>query len=187
MVKHNFCDYEYGNCACESKTIFDFTASIKGERVFKQVDKMPDSYYKMVMIIGTIEQLLADKHFKDYPENRVYGAVASLMVRQNVHVLWGMDHKSTVPVLYKVMKKVSEGKWGKPRVYYVKHTTKTRAGDLLRNFLRIDANIANAIVRRAKKKKMGAIRYILEAKDSELMMISGVGPVTLKRIRELVG
>lgn len=180
-------DFVYNNASCERKTIFDFAASTLSDRVSKQFEKIPAGYFKMLMIVYPMHKLKEDFHTKNINEDYVYGSIASLAVRYNVRVLWGHMETETIPVMVKILKKFSEGKADIPRQHYVPHTTETRAGDTIRNLLRVEPGIANALVSNARRCNKGVIRYILDAPNSELMMISGMGPVTLKRIRELVG
>jgi hypothetical protein len=83
--------------------------------------------------------------------------------------------------------KTHEGKLGIPRRGTVKKVTSSRVGDTIANLLRVEPAIAEQLVHRAKMQNKGVLKYIIETPNSELMLIGGIGNVTLKRIRELVG
>lgn len=180
-------DFVYNNASCERKTIFDLASSTLSDRISKQFEKVPPNYYKMLMIIYPLSMLKEDFHTHNINEDFVFGSIASLAVRYNARILWGHTEQDTIPVMVKMLKKFSEGKADIPRQHTIERSTSTRAGDTIRNFLRVDPNVANALVVGAKKCNKGVLKYIMEAKDSELMLIGGMGPVTLKRVRELIG
>lgn len=180
-------DFVYNNASCERKTIFDLAASTLSDRVSQQFEKVPAGCYKMLMIVYPLQMLKDNVHTKKINEDFLFGSIASLAVRYNARILWGHSESETIPVMVKMLKKFSEGKADVPRQHYIQRSTDSRTGDTIRNLLRVDPNIANALVSNAKKSNKGVIRYILDAPNSELMMISGMGPVTMKRIRELVG
>jgi len=176
-------DYVYNNASCESKTIFDFAASTLSDRVSKQFEKVPPGYYKMLMIISPLQLLKENVHTKNINEDFIFGSIASLAVRYNARILWGHNDKETIPVMVKMLKKFSEGKADQPRSHYVPRGV----AHTIKNMLRVDMDIANTLVANAKKCNKGVLKYIMEAKDSELMLIGGMGPVTIKKVRELVG
>lgn len=180
-------DFVYNNASCERKTIFDFAASTLSDRVSKQFEKVLPGYHKMLMIVYPISRLHEDFHTKNINEDFVFGSIASLAVRYNVRVLWGPNEHDTILTMVKMLKKFSEGKADQPRQHAVENNTSSRAGNLIRSFLRVDPHIADMLVKNAHAANKGVLKYIMEAKDSELMLIGGMGPVTIKRIRELVG
>jgi ERCC4-type nuclease len=180
-------DFVYNNASCERKTIFDLAASTLSDRISKQFEKVPLGCYKMLMIVYPLQMLKDDFHTKNLNEDFLFGSIASLAVRYNARILWGHNEKETIPVMVKILKKFSEGKADIPRQHTIERSTHSRTGDTIRSFLRVDPSIANALVSNAKKSNKGILKYIMEAKDSELMLISGMGPVTIKRIRELIG
>lgn len=188
-VQHEpYGDYLYGNVVVERKTIFDFVGSLYSGRVFEQLGNIPEEHERVLMISGTMDALRSSPHIKVRNENAIIGGMASCVVRYNLRcLLWGNNDAEIVPVMVKVVQKIDEGKSGLPVANRIKHVTKSKAGDNLHNFLRIDPSSCTKIVENAKKQKKGLIRYILDAQDSELLMIDGIGPVTLKRIRELIG
>jgi len=180
-------DFVYNNASCERKTIFDLASSTLSDRVSKQFEKVLPGFYKMLMIVYPLQMLKDDYHTKNINEDFLFGSIASLAVRYNARILWGHSEMETIPVMVKMLKKFSEGKADVPRQHSIERCTDSRTGDTIRNLLRIDPSMANALVSNAKRCNKGVLKYIMEAPNSELMLISGMGPVTLKRIRELVG
>jgi len=180
-------DFVYNNASCERKTIFDLAASTLSDRISKQFEKVPEGYYKMLMIIHPLSMLKEDFHTKNINEDFVYGSIASLAVRYNARILWGYTERETIPVMVKMLKKFSENKADVPRQHTIGKGAGSRVGNIIRNFLRVEPGIASALVANSTRCNKGVLKYIMEAKDSELMLISGMGPVTIKRIRELVG
>jgi len=110
-----------------------------------------------------------------------------MVVREGGCLFWGYDDLINLRVLERLYKKIGEGKFGTPRRQLVKRETGSRTADLVRNFLRVEPTLAKMLVACARRKGVGVMRYILEAPNSELLGLPGVGNVTLKRIRELVG
>lgn len=136
-----------------------------------------------LMLSGTTSNL---SKLGEYRKDVIKG-VAQMIGQEGVNVFWPYDHYIGTQVIARMFHKINEGKRGQPRKRMVKRDTGSRTADLVRNYLRIEAAMAVSLTNAAKKKKMGVMRYILETPNHILMSHPGMGKVTLKRIRDLVG
>jgi len=109
------------------------------------------------------------------------------IIGEGVNIMWSYEHAVGLRVMSRMFHKINEGKRGQPRQRMIKSETGSRTTDLVRNFLRVEPALAASLTSSAKKKGMGVMRYILESPNHVLLAHSGVGNVTLKRLRELVG
>lgn len=135
-----------------------------------------------LMLSGTTSNLSGMENRKS-----VIKGVAQMIGQEGVNIFWPYDHYIGTQVIARMFHKINEGKRGKPRRRMVKRGTGSRTSDLVRNFLRVEPAMAVSLTNAAKKKKMGVMRYILETPNHILMSHPGMGKVTLKRIRDLVG
>lgn len=124
---------------------------------------------------------------KEVRRKAVMEKFAEVICNEKVCVFWGNDETVSLSVMSRMFHKINEGKQGKPRQRRIKRDTGNKTTDLVRNFLRVEPALAASLVNSAKKKGVGVMRYIMDVPDHVLMSHSGVGNVTLKRLRELVG
>jgi len=144
----------------------------------------PKEYDNNFMLLtGTVGQL------SKMGESRrdVISTIAEVIGAEGVNVMWAHHPVVGLQVISRMFHKVNEGKRGKPRKRLVKKDTGNRTADLVRNYLRVEPALAISLTNAAKKRKVGVMRYIMETPNSDLLAHPGVGNVTLKRLRELVG
>lgn len=123
------------------------------------------------------------------PEGRaiVMENMAEIIGEHGVNICWPYNMTVGMRIMSKMFRKINEGKRGQPRQRIIKDKTNSRSVDIIRNFLRVEPALAKSLVTTAQTKEKGVFRYIMEAKDSELIAHPGMGKVTLKRLREIVG
>lgn len=113
--------------------------------------------------------------------------MAEVICNEKVCIFWANDLTLSLSVMSRMFHKINEGKQGKPRRSRIKHDTGNQISDLVRNFLRVEPALATSLVNSARQEGVGVMRYIMEVPDHILLSHPGVGNVTLKRLRELVG
>ncbi len=147
-----------------------------------EADK-PQSYTLLAGDMPTLRGLWGDR---DYKDGELAHDIAA-MIKEGTNIIWVYDESLGLRALSKMFKKINEGKYGAPRKRIVKKSGMGRSTDLLRTYLRIEGSLAKSLLKEAKRKHVGVMRYILEAPDSSLLVHPGMGNVTLKRVRELIG
>lgn len=143
----------------------------------------PQSYTMLTGDMATLRELWGTKEYRD---NSIGKDIASI-IANGTNIVWTYSEGFGLHALAKMFKKINEGKYCAPRKKLVKKSGAGRSADLLRNFLRIEGNLAASLTRAAKQKKKGVLRYIMESPNEVLLGHSGMGPVTLKRIRSMIG
>ena len=154
-------------------------------QLFRELEKYTPKEYdnSFLLLTGTVSEL------SKMGERRkeVISTVAEIIGKEGVNVMWSYDNTVGLRVMSRMFHKINEGKRGQPRRRMIKHDTGSRTADLVRSFLRVEPALAVSLTQAARKKKMGVMRYILETPNHNLLSHPGMGNVTLKRIRELVG
>lgn len=157
-----------------------------------------DAVYTMTQLFPRLQrydpELTTDDKFMlvgghSLPEGRsaIMDNMAEIIGEHGVNVCWPYNMQVGMRIMAKMFKKIGEGKRGQPRQRVLREKTKSRTVDIVRNFLRVEPALARSLVVTAQEKNKGVFRYIMEAKDSELIAHPGMGKVTLKRLREIVG
>jgi len=188
-------DLETPKCVFERKDISDLFQSMRGYgmrvggRLFDQMDRLAEYCEErgkepFLLIVGSVEDL--KRRLPDgiqINEDAIYGAVASVICRYGVNVLWIERGLATaLYVALKLAQKVAEGKRYLPHRYSFRKVHRDKRVAHVANVLRISPRIAERLVR-----KFGGLRGILNASDHELLLVDGIGPATVARIRALLG
>lgn len=113
--------------------------------------------------------------------------IAEIICNERVCVFWANDTTVSLSVMSRMFHKINESKQGQPRKQMIKRDAGGRTANLVRNYLRVEPALAKSLIRSASAKGLGVMRYILETPNSTLLVHPGMGKVTLKRLRELVG
>lgn len=131
--------------------------------------------------------MLVGGHILSESRRDVMENMAEIIGEHGINICWPYNMTVGMRIMAKMFKKIGEGKRGQPRQRVIKDKTNSRSVDIIRNFLRVEPALAKSLVITAQTKEKGVFRYIIEAKDSELIAHPGMGKVTLKRLREIVG
>jgi len=188
-------DYETDHCIFERKTVEDFFQSIQGNRIregaqlFDQLDRLVDYAERahkipFVCITGSFVELEKRALRYGYKINyeAVYGAIASILVRYGVNVLHLAGDAQMFKVIMKIEEKIAEGKLGVPHRAVFRRIHRDRRIAHIANCLRVSPKVAERLF-----KRFGGLYGVLTASDQELLGINGIGPVTLARIKALLG
>lgn len=188
-------DYINGTCIIERKTVTDLYGSITGKktdhgrkrgRLFAQMQRMREycdehDMIPFLFISGDLQDAIEFFHYKglDINVKSIFGALVSVIVRYNIHIVWAFDDDDhMVWCMKNLFRKVEEGKYGIPHRKSVR-TNKNRKVATWMTILRITPKIAKKLI-----KEFGTlVDFINALKNDEkrIIRIKGIGPKTIKR------
>ena len=188
-------DYETDHCIFERKTVNDFLQSIRGDsvrlggRLFDQLRELSDyaetvDKIPFLCIVGLFSNLIrqVESYGFEVNLNAICGAIASSVVRYGVTVLQFESNVLMLRSITKIEEKISEGKLGVPHRPSFRRVHKDRRIAHIANVLRVSPKVAERLF-----EKFGGLYNILTANDRELLSVDGIGPITLARIKMLLG
>ena len=188
-------DFLTEHCVFERKTVPDFVQSMRGNygrvggRLFDQAHKLIQFAQRteripFLVIIGDFDKYREEiKQYGNLNVNAVFGAIASVIVRYDINVIWNLrGEDEAIFVMYKIAEKVAEGKLNVPHRKSVRKVHTDPKVIKVANVLGVSPKLAVRLV-----KKFGGLRRILLASDQELMTVKGVGPIVLSRIKAYIG
>jgi len=194
-------DFETEKTVFERKTVGDFIQSLVGQKVsqgyrkqrlFDQLTAMQQycedtGRVGFLVISGSLDEV--SKWYKERKlklnDEAIYGALASAVVRYGMNVIWVKDDRQLVDIVWKIAKKVEEGKLGQPHRTTLRHVHKDRRIALIANILRVSPRIAERMFKRFGG--LGKIIQILDKHPEKLWIIDGIGEKTIHRMRVLLG
>ncbi|MCW3134517.1 MAG: helix-hairpin-helix domain-containing protein [Methanophagales archaeon] len=167
----------------ERKNIGDLAQSITSRnvssslpRVFQQAERMKMfSEINYLLLVGTITELRMKLHqiHLEVHDEVIYGAISSIIVRSGINLLWVSSIREGVKISFKVLTKISEGKYLKPPL----PKRVNRKEDVLANIPGVSKTVAKNLI-----KKYGSIAMICKKSQSELQSVSGIGRVRAEMI-----
>lgn len=163
----------------ERKTLMDLVNSISNKRLFKQIDKLHKTYPIILLILeGNMPTLRAElKRLKlKFNEKAFWGTLASIVVRDNIHIFQSANRAETVNMAHSIFTKIAEGKYRIPRRWKPKKFNKPT------DSLELIPGVTNALAKKLIKKH-GSIYNIASQTQKKLCDIEGVGPTLAKRIK----
>jgi len=188
-------DFMTEHCIFERKTVGDFVQSMRGNygrvggRLFDQAHKLilfaqKTNRIPFLVIIGDFADYKEEvKQYGNLNVNAVFGAIASVIVRYDINVIWNLQGEDeAIFVMYKIAEKVAEGKLSVPHRKSVRKVHTDPKVIRVANVLGVSPKLAARLV-----KQFGGLRRILLASDRELMQIKGIGPSTIARIKAYIG
>ena len=162
----------------ERKTLGDFVGSVNTKRIFSQIEKLHKTYPVVIIMLegnmGTLRGTLKRLRLK-FNERAFWGAIASIIVRDNFHIFWSPDQHTTVNMSYMICTKMAEGKYQTIRRWRPKSYNKSK--DLLELIPGMTITLATKLL-----KKYGSIVTIGTLTQKELCTNKGVGPSLAKKI-----
>jgi len=197
----NVGDLQTTKTVFERKTISDLIQSIHGQKVQQGYRKQRffDQMHAMktyceatgrvgfLLISGSLKEKL--KWFKERKirlnTEAIYGAIASTVVRYGINVIWVPTDEELVKVAWKIAQKVEEGKWGVPRRQQLRDVHPDKRVALIANVLRVSPKIADRLFKQFGG--LGKLIRVIEEQPNKLLIIDGVGPKTIERVRKLLG
>jgi len=172
-------DFVFNDVCVERKEVNDLVNSLDN-RLWEQLVNMEDNYDINVLIIeGTVSDL-SNRNMEPRKIGAIYGVTARVSVTYNVNVVSIREKSQTKKLLKKMYRKaVTEAEKEKP------HLEK-------RNFRDDRMNVLYGIHGLGKKTikdvldHFGSVRNVANASEKELVEVSGVGPKTAKKIRDIM-
>jgi len=190
-------DFMSERMCVERKAVNDLYGSVLSQRLSDQLRRFNDycethGLIKFLLVEGNV-----DTFTKSLPEGMdfrvntdvIYGTMASAIVRDQMNLIWVLPAsgsskesmtKEAIKLMYKVSQKIDEDKWGLQRRISLPHGPAMKVAHVA-SALRISMTLASRLL-----KKFGSLRNILLAKDSDLLVIPGIGQATLQRIKRLL-
>lgn len=167
--------------AVERKTVDDFLDSLLGDRdLFDQVARLSSAYERPIVVIE------GDRLYEARNLNpaAIRGALASLIGDFGVSLLRTRDANETRELLVAIAKR--EQRDGTRRASA--HGDK-RSRTLTEQQEYVVSSIAEVgpVTARVLLEAFGSVEAVLTASEEELLAVEGVGPVTVDRIRTVVG
>jgi ERCC4-type nuclease len=172
----------------ERKELKDAVGSLKNKqksdpsgppRLFEQITRLRADYPVAFLILeGDIDSLYGFyKRFGlHFNESALWGAIASIAVRENVHILWTPRMSKTIDVAYRICTKMAEEKYQLPKRW--KPKALNAPDDLLELIPGVDKDISKSLL-----KKYKSIERISSLSLKELKEMDGIGQVTAKNIK----
>ncbi len=163
--------------AIERKTTNDFLESIRDGRLFEQVKKLRDTYASPILIIE------GDSLFsRNFHENSVYGAIASIIADFSVPVIFTHNPEETakfIKALYRreraERREVALHKERKPM------TLEERQRYIVESLPSVSAKLSQRLL-----EHFGSVKEVMNAEVNELVNVRGIGRKTAEEIHDVI-
>lgn len=177
-------------CVVERKTMQDAWHSMRRGHWDDQLER--GSHYcrkhqipYILALSGNLESFIEqEKRRQRFNTNGValIGGIASAAIRYGVHLVWIEDKKEMLKVVFKMIKKIAEGKLFKQKRIIIRGYQGYPQRVLrLHRLIGISLNLSDKLI-----KTLGSIKNVLLATDKELLAIKGIGKKTVKKIRMIL-
>ncbi|MFC7235065.1 DEAD/DEAH box helicase [Halosegnis marinus] len=166
----------------ERKSVSDFLDTLLGEdrSMFEQVGDAVRNYARPVVIVEG-EDLYGERNV--HP-NAIRGALASLAVDFGASVLFTRDEGDTADLIEVIARREQEESSREVRVHGEKSN---RTLDEQQEYVVSAVAEVGPVTARALLEHFGSVEAVMTASEEELLEVSGVGPVTAERFREVIG
>ena len=160
----------------ERKTHDDFVNSIIDGRLFAQAKDLTENFEKPIIIVEGYSN-------RDINENALKGTIASLITDFNITILNTRNHFDTAKTIFWIAKKEQEG---------MKRSISFKVGKKPKEMKRLQEEILSGIpgVSKVLSKRLlehfGSIEKVLNAGESELKKVKGMGEKLAKRIKNIL-
>ncbi|MBA2861361.1 DEAD/DEAH box helicase [Methanococcus maripaludis] len=161
--------------AVERKTAEDFENSIIDKRLFNQVMDLK-KYERPLMIIEGNE-------FVRIHENAIRGMMFSIMIDYQIPIMFSRDIEDTADILVKLAEREQIKEKREISIRYGKRpmSLKERQKFLVEGLPDVGPVMAENLL-----DNFNSVEDIFTASEAELKAVEGVGPITAKKIREVV-
>lgn len=177
-------DRDGNRVVIERKEIKDLLQSAFSGRLDEQMKKLSSEQLPILVVTGGINEYYEAVPDSKFTRDQLYGMFGSIIVRYGIRCLiWheGVNaHEEGLGIIYKICHKVAESKLDKIPM------RKTREFSNRVGFLRILLNCPEDVARKLIK-KYSSIMKIVSLNDKELLKNKGIGPLRVKRLREIMG
>jgi len=171
-------DMATDHCIVERKSYSDYVASLVDGRLFDQAARMTESEKVCFIVIHN--------DFKEPPVQRqvtdaqIYGSMAALVVENAIPVVFIPNIYNALYCAYKILEKVEQGKYLKPR--HLRKPSHSKAPWIVRKV----AQLFDIPYKTAAQLllKYGSIENIMKADD--LTSVPGIGTLRAHRIKTIL-
>lgn len=172
-------DYQVSeDVAIERKTARDFASSIVDKRLHKQAKQMVESFPKPVLIIEGEELYGSSIH-----PNAVQGALASIAVDFGIPIIPSRSEEDTAAMIRRIA--IREQIHERPEIQI---RTEKKPLTLWEQQMYIIESLPNVgpVTARKLLDEFGSVRGVINASESDLKNIEGIGDKIAKKIRDVV-
>jgi len=172
-------DYLTDHAVVERKSIIDLMTSMFDKRFEQQSEGLSarmneEGKLGFLLVHGSIDEAYQVKKDFGGPDPMViFGAASSLVVRNNLQLIWIESDHHAVVTMVKILRKIEEGKWSKPRVRNVP--------TLIARMLGVTEGELKGLM-----KTFGSLTNIGLATDKDLQKVFGIGPRKAREIRRVM-
>ncbi len=163
--------------AIERKTADDFLQSIKDGRLFQQVRDLSNAYDRPVLVIEGNN--LFTRNFR---EEAIYGAIASLLTDFSVPVVFTKNAKETAKLISSLVKRAYSPK--KPvRLITQKKgvSVEERQRMIIESLPNVSAKLSTRLL-----EHFGSVKNVMNAEVEDLLRVKGIGRKTAEEIHEII-
>ncbi|WP_373520231.1 ERCC4 domain-containing protein [Aquiflexum sp.] len=169
----------------ERKTVFDFCASVKDGRLFKQVSKLANGKIPSILILEGRQ-----KDFKetDFSVSAIQGILVAISLGFKIPILQSKGIKETVSIMLQGYKQLTKDRLQNQRIYPRKGNFKKGRDQLLKQKIHILEGFPGIGVDRAERllDHFGSLKDIFEADFKELLGVPGLGRISALKFREIL-
>ena len=168
------------DCGIERKTVNDFVSSVFSGRVFEQVDRLREVYAKPILILeGEIEKELAKRN----NPRAFWGALLKVQSDMGVPVLNTPSIHNTANLLYTLAKRLQKNKQNRILIHHKPRlmTQKDWQMHVVASLPGIGDELAERLLN-----YFGSVRKIVQANESDLVKVNGVGKVKAGKIKDIL-
>ncbi|MGZ4853440.1 MAG: DEAD/DEAH box helicase, partial [Halobacteriota archaeon] len=164
--------------AVERKTDRDFTASLTGRDLLRQIQELATNYERPIIVIEGPDLFTQT----DVHPNAIRGMLAAITVDLRVPIIWSRDAAETAMQLFVIAEREQLDK---------KRTPKVHGKKILKTFQEQQEYVIAAIpsigpaTARALLEHFGSVETIFRAQPQELTKVRGIGKQTAQTIRKL--
>jgi len=169
-------DFMSGTCIFERKEISDLISSIitdnRHHNQKQRLYSMSTDYHVGYLVHGNLTEAINNlKEHADFEldSNIIYGAISSMIVRENFTIIWVEDIVDALNIMIKTMQKMDEGHYQNVKIKDKKI--------LLSKVFGINYKQMGKLLDRH-----GTLRAISDATQEELMRTNGIGQKRAKNI-----
>jgi DNA excision repair protein ERCC-4 len=165
-------DYVTDKVICERKTISDLHSSIIDGRFDSQLNRIATHKKIYVfMVVGSVKDYCKALRYKKIfcSEDMLFGAIASVAVRYNMHVFWADNELECIHSVIQFMRQIDEGKYRIP--------SRSTHRVLLSRLFNIPMTSVDELFN-----KYGSIANIAMLTPKEISKIKYIGKVKSERI-----
>jgi Fanconi anemia group M protein len=172
-------DYQVSDeVAIERKTAKDFVSSIVDKRLFKQAKEMAEEFKHPIMILEGDDLYGGFLH-----PNAIRGTMASIAIDFGISIIPTRNAQDTAAMIKRIAVREQTGERTPIQI-----RTDKKPVSLLEQQLFIVESLPNIGPVNAKNllKHFGSVSKVLNASESELQEVEGIGQITAKEIRKVL-